>query len=93
MTVDGMRVPIRVRTGASRPGVGGNYDGRLVVAVAARPVDGAANAAVLAAAAAAFGLRTADVTLVAGVTSRSKVLFLAGDPALLAARLRQLLAR
>ncbi|ROS31405.1 DUF167 family protein [Cellulomonas sp. PhB150] len=87
-----MRVPIRVRPGASRPRVGGSYDGRLVVAVAARAVDGAATEAALAACAAALGVRRRHVSLVSGPTSRDKVIEVEGDPADLAHRLAALLA-
>ena len=48
--------------------------GGLVVAVSARAVNGAATAAVLAAVAQAFEVRTRAVTLVTGATSRTKVL-------------------
>jgi len=68
-----VRVEIRVRPGASRTRVGGSRDGRLVVAVSARAVDGAATEAALAAVAEAFGVRRRAVTLVRGVTSRDKV--------------------
>jgi uncharacterized protein YggU (UPF0235/DUF167 family) len=87
-----VRVAVRVRPGARRDGVGGRWEGprgpALVVAVRARAVEGRANAAVLAAVAAAFGLRSSDVTLVAGARSRDKVLDLDGD---VAARLATLL--
>jgi hypothetical protein len=63
----------------------------LLVSVRARAVEGAANAAVLAAVAAAFGIRRADVELVAGARGRDKVLALTGDEPALRARLVQLL--
>ena len=73
-----MRLIVRVRPGASRTRVGGRHgegDGAaLVVAVSARAVNGAATAAVLAAVAQAFEVRTRAVTLVTGATSRTKVL-------------------
>ena len=73
-----------VRPGAARPGVGGERDGALVVRVSARAVDGQATEAALAAVAAAFGLRRRAVTLVAGATSRTKVLEVEGaEPAVL----------
>jgi uncharacterized protein YggU (UPF0235/DUF167 family) len=57
--------------------VGGRYEGRngvaLVVAVGAPPVDGRATAAVVSALATAFGVSSADVSLVAGAHSRDKV--------------------
>ncbi len=68
-----MRVTIRVKPGAGRTRVGGSHDGALVVAVAARAVDGKAPEAALAALADAVGVRRRDVTLVTGATSRTKV--------------------
>ncbi|GAA4625180.1 DUF167 domain-containing protein [Cellulomonas oligotrophica] len=68
-----MRVAVRVRPGASRTRVGGLHGDRLVVAVQARAVDGAATEAALAAVADALGLRRRHVSLVAGATSRDKV--------------------
>lgn len=90
-----MRIDVRVRPGASRTRVGGAHGDRLVVAVAARAVDGAATEAALAAVAGAFGLRRRQVTLVTGVTSRDKTvaLDLPEDAAPAArARLAELLA-
>jgi uncharacterized protein YggU (UPF0235/DUF167 family) len=79
-----MRITIRVRPGASRPGVGGEHNGALVVRVSARAVDGQATAAALAAVAAAFGVRSRAVTLVTGAASRTKIVDVAGaDPAVL----------
>jgi uncharacterized protein YggU (UPF0235/DUF167 family) len=79
-----MRMTIRVRPGSARTGVGGEHDGALVVRVSARAVDGQATAAALAAVAEAFGVARRAVTLVAGATSRTKIIDVAGaDPALL----------
>jgi uncharacterized protein YggU (UPF0235/DUF167 family) len=62
--------------------VGGERGGALVVRVSARAVDGQATEAALAAVAAAFGLRRRAVTLVAGASSRAKILEVEGaDPA------------
>ncbi len=69
-----MRLAVRVRPGASRSRVGGTYDDRLVVAVTARAVEGAATEAVLRAVADALGVRPRHVRLVSGATSRDKVL-------------------
>jgi uncharacterized protein YggU (UPF0235/DUF167 family) len=64
--------------------VGGQHDGALVVRVGERAVDGRATAAALAAVAAAFGVRRQAVTLVAGATSRRKIVDVPGaDPAVL----------
>ena len=84
-----MRITIRVRPGASRPSVGGEHDGALVVRVSAPAVDGRATEAALAAVAIAFGVRRGAVTLVTGRTSRTKVIEVAGgDPRVLADLLR-----
>ncbi|MCU1660055.1 MAG: hypothetical protein JWR58_120 [Pseudonocardia sp.] len=85
-----MKVSVRVRPGARADTVGGRWDGprgpALLVAVRARAVEGAANAAVLAALAEAFGVRRGDVELVAGARGRDKVVALEGDEPVLAAR-------
>ena len=77
---------------AGRNGIDGiraDADGRpvLQVRLAAPPVDGAANAALVAVVAAALDLRQREVTIVAGKRSRSKRLHLAGEPAELTRRL------
>ena len=76
-----MRLAIRVRPGASRTRVGGLHDERLVVAVSARAVDGAATQAALDALAAALGIRPKHVRLVSGPTSRDKLVEIADDAA------------
>ena len=92
-----MRVSVRVKPGASRTKVGGQYGEEsaqgevLIVFVAQRAVDGAATEGVLKAVAKAFGLRRADVDLVRGHTSRTKVLELRGEERVLATRLAELL--
>jgi uncharacterized protein YggU (UPF0235/DUF167 family) len=79
-----VRITVWVRPGSPRPGVGGEHDGALVVRVSARAVDGQATTAALAAVAAAFGVRRQAVTLVAGATSRRKIVDVPGaDPAVL----------
>ena len=69
-----MRVAIRVKPGASRTRVGGLHGERLVIAVTARAVDGAATAAALDAVADALVVRPRYVRLVSGATSRDKLL-------------------
>jgi uncharacterized protein len=87
-----VRITVRVRPSSARPGVGGKHDGALVVRVRERAVDDRATAAALAAVAAAFGVRRHEVTLVAGASSRTKVVDVAGaDPAALDRLLRLLL--
>ncbi len=87
-----MRVDVRVRPGASRTRVGGAYGERLVVAVGARAVDGAATEAALAALADAFGVRRRAVTLVLGVTSRDKTVEVDAPDDVVRTRLAELLA-
>ncbi|GAA1676506.1 DUF167 domain-containing protein [Kribbella sp. NPDC056951] len=90
-----MRILLRVKPGASRTAVGGRYDGpsgpALVVAVAARAVEGQATKAVLEAVAAAFGVRRTAVTLVRGATSRDKLVEVDGDDVTIGARRTELL--
>ncbi|NLE71999.1 MAG: DUF167 domain-containing protein [Actinomycetales bacterium] len=88
-----MRVDVRVRPGASRTRVGGAFGDRLVVAVTARAVDGAATEAALAAVADAFGVRRRHVRLVTGATSRDKTVEVDLPDADAAARLAALLGR
>jgi uncharacterized protein YggU (UPF0235/DUF167 family) len=88
-----VRVAIRVRPGASRTAVGGVHAGRLVVAVSARAVDGAATQAALDALARALGLRPRQVWLVSGATSRDKLVEVDADEEEVAARLEALHAR
>jgi len=92
---DGVRIPVRVRPGARRDEVGGSWAAprgpALVVAVRARAVEGAANAAVVAALAVAFGVRRGDVEIVTGARGRDKVVAVHGDRVALAARLAQLM--
>jgi uncharacterized protein len=93
---EGVRISVRVRPGARRDEVGGSWAGprgpALAVAVRARAVEGAANAAVVAVLAAAFGVRRGNVEIVAGARGRDKVVAVRGDPTELTSRLAQLMA-
>lgn len=82
-----LTVDLQVVPRASRTAVGGAVGDRLRVAVTAPPVDGAANDAVVAALAAAFGVRARDVEIVRGETGRRKTVRIAGASAELLARL------
>jgi len=75
-----VRIAIRVKPGSSHARVGGLHGDRLVVAVNARPVDGEATEAALAAVADAFGARRRDVRLVSGVKGRDKLVELDPEP-------------
>ena len=74
----GLVIDIQVVPRASRVAVGPAVGGRLKVAVTAPPVDGAANAAVIDALAAAFDVKRAAVTIVRGQTGKKKTVRIAG---------------
>jgi uncharacterized protein YggU (UPF0235/DUF167 family) len=79
-----VRITIWVRPGSAHPGVGGERSGALIVRVSARAVGGQATEAALAAVAAAFGVRRRAVSLIAGASSRTKLVDVTGaDPAVL----------
>ncbi len=63
---------------ASRTRVVGIHDERLKVQLAAPPVDGAANAALLEFVAGELGLRRSEVELIGGQNSRRKTLLVLG---------------
>ncbi|MCB9629931.1 MAG: YggU family protein [Sandaracinaceae bacterium] len=69
---DALVFSVRVAPRASRSAVLGVHDGALKVALTAPPVDGAANAALIAFLAKALGVAKRDVTLEQGETSRTK---------------------
>ena len=79
---DVVRITIWVRPGSAHPGVGGEHAGALVVRVSARAVGGKATKAALSALAAVLGVPRGAVTLVAGASSRTKIVDVTGaDPA------------
>ena len=69
---------VLVQPRASRTKVVGEHDGRLKIALAAPPVDGAANAALSAFLSDELGVRKSDVTLLEGDTGRRKRLAVRG---------------
>jgi uncharacterized protein (TIGR00251 family) len=77
-TQGGVRVNIRLQPKASKPGIVGIHGDALKVRVSAPPVDGAANDALVELLAATFKIPRSAVTIVAGLSSRSKVVELAG---------------
>jgi uncharacterized protein len=85
---------VRLTPRAARNGLDGvvpGADGRpaLQLRVAAPPVEGAANAALVAYVAEALRMRKSDVAVVSGQRGRLKLLELTGDAAALLARLAE----
>jgi hypothetical protein len=74
-TVD---LAVRVQAGAGRSEIVGERDGRLVVRVAAKPIDGKANAALCALIAERAGVAKVAVSVVRGVAARDKVVRVEG---------------
>jgi uncharacterized protein (TIGR00251 family) len=71
-TGDGLLVRLHVQPGASKSGFAGLNGGRIKVRIQARPVDGAANAALVKLVAMTCGVSKSAVELVRGATSRDK---------------------
>ena len=69
---------VRVIPRAGRSGIAGVRDGALLVKLAAAPVDGAANAELIAVLAEALGLPKRSIEIVSGERSRSKRVRVAG---------------
>ncbi len=88
---EGLEVRVRAQPRARRPGIVGVVPGvdgpRLRIAVCAAPVDGRANAQVIAALAAALDVPPSAVTLTAGAGAREKTLRVRGEATALAAAL------
>jgi uncharacterized protein YggU (UPF0235/DUF167 family) len=72
------RLELRVVPGASGTGVVGRYGDAWKIRVAARPEKGRANDAVVALLADTLGMPRQDVSIVAGLGTRDKVLSLRG---------------
>lgn len=87
---DGVQLEVHVVPRAKRSAIVGVHDGRMKVALCAPPVDGEANAALVALFAALLGCPKRDVMLLRGDTSRHKTLFLRGASA---TRIEALLSR
>ena len=79
-------IAVRVTPRGGRDAFGRGTPEHFAARLAAAPVEGAANAALVALVAKAFGLAKRDVALVAGQTARLKRLQLNGDPTALAKR-------
>ncbi|BDG02046.1 DUF167 domain-containing protein [Anaeromyxobacter oryzae] len=74
----GVVLEVLVQPRASRTKVVGEHDGRLKIQLAAPPVDGEANAALVEFLADALGVRKADVVIARGDTGRRKTVRVAG---------------
>ena len=82
-----LKLPIHATPGAKRTEAAGEHGGALRVRLGAPPVDGKANAALIAFDADRLGLAKSAVSLKSGRTSRRKVLEVTGAPADTAQRL------
>jgi uncharacterized protein (TIGR00251 family) len=82
----GVVLELLIQPRASRTRVVGEHDGRLKVQLAAPPVDGEANDALVEFLAGALGVRKADVTIARGETGRRKTVRVAGASAAVVAR-------
>ena len=88
-----VRLSVRVQPRAARSRVAGRHGDALKLQVAAPPVDGAANAAVIELLADWLGVPRRDLRLAHGERGRDKVVAIAAaDPAALARRIEALLA-
>ncbi len=74
----GVVLEVLVQPRASRTRAVGEHDGRLKLQLAAPPVDGEANQALIEFLARALGVRKADVTIERGETGRRKTVRVAG---------------
>jgi uncharacterized protein (TIGR00251 family) len=87
---DHLTLTIRAKPNASRSAILGEVDigderRALAVALAAPPVDGAANKALIALFAKAFAVRKSAVTIASGEAAKIKIVRIAGDGPALAA--------
>ena len=77
-TAAGVTLAIRVVPRAGRTGIGGTRGDALLVRLAAAPVDGAANDALVAFLASLFDRPKRDITIISGQTSRDKRVAIGG---------------
>jgi uncharacterized protein len=73
-----LRIRVRVKPRSSKSGIVGVREGALEVAVAAPPVDGAANLEVIRTLSAALGCGKSTIEIVSGERSRSKLVAISG---------------
>ncbi|OJV34666.1 MAG: hypothetical protein BGO24_12970 [Sphingomonas sp. 67-36] len=86
----GIVIAVRVTPRGGRDALTAGTAEHLAARIAAPPVDGAANTALIALVARAFGIAKRDVTIVGGESARLKRLAIAGDAEALAERARAL---
>ena len=80
-TADGVRLTLHVQPGARRTEVAGLHGDALKIRLAAPPVDGKANATLIAFVADRLGTAKSAVTLKSGQTSRRKIIAIEAPPA------------
>lgn len=73
-----VRLEVYIQPGASRTELAGTHDGAIKIRIAARPVENAANRALIEFIAQHLGIAKRCVRLVSGFTSRRKVLEVTG---------------
>jgi uncharacterized protein (TIGR00251 family) len=78
---DGCILPVRVHPGAKRNAITGSHDGALKISLTTPPSDGRANAALIAFLAEHFCVPRSRISLLSGISSRSKTLRIAGKSA------------
>lgn len=82
-SADGIEIAVRLTPRASRDGFAAGTPDHFAARLAAPPVEGAANTALVALVAKQFGVPRRAVTLLAGETARLKRLAITGDAATL----------
>jgi uncharacterized protein len=80
-TADGVELDVRVIPRARKSQIGGERDGALVVRVAAPPVEGAANDALIEFLATTLDLPRRNIKIISGEHSRDKRVSIAGASA------------
>ena len=76
--IDELRISVQVQPNASRNEIVSFTEGLLKVKLTAPPVDGKANAALIAVLAEKLGVRKSQVRILSGLTSRKKVVAVEG---------------
>ena len=80
LSAGGLRIRLRVQPRSARNRIAGVHGEALKVCVTAPPVDGAANAAVIALLANVLGIAKSRITIVAGATGRDKQVIVNANP-------------